>query len=325
MPFDPSRRIFLTATGVAATLSASGLVHAAETKIGRKPVASGDHATLAGADAGANPTAIRRVRIPRSGELLPVIGLGTSRTFDADPTVANEGLVDVMRRFYAWGGSLIDSSPMYRRSEEVVGVLNKAVGRDDLFYATKVWTDKGREAGMEQMQNSAKLMGTPRFDLMQVHNLVGLEVQLQTLKQWREQGKVRYIGVTEMRDFETVEKLVSSGEIDFIQIPYSVGDRRVESRLLPACVDHGVAVLVMRPYERGKLFGQVKGKALPEWAAEFGAASWGQLFLKFILGHKAAMLPIPATSKSHHLDDNMAAGLGPVLDEAARQKLADLM
>lgn len=320
MASDPNRRSFLAASGAAAALSISGLGQRAAAQPGSSHAGADD-----GSSAEAQASAIRRIRIPRSGELLPVIGLGTSRTFDADPKAANENLVEVMRKFYAWGGSLIDSSPMYRRSEEVVGVLNKAVGRDDLFYATKVWTDKGKEAGITQMHNSEKLMGTPRFDLMQVHNLVGLEVQLQTLKDWREQGKVRYIGVTEMRDFDTVEKLVAGGEIDFIQIPYSVGDRRVEARLLPACIDHGVGVLVMRPYERGKLFGQVKGKDLPAWAADFGAASWGQLFLKFILGHQAAMLPIPATSKGHHLDDNMAAGLGPVLDESARKKLIELI
>ena len=260
MSFDTNRRTFLAAAGA---LAIGG------------PTGAAENHCLSGSKsfADAQPTAIRRVRIPKSGELLPVIGLGTSRTFDADPQAENAQLIEVMQRFYAWGGSLIDSSPMYRRSEEVVGVLNKAVGRDDLFYATKVWTDKGREAGIQQMHNSEKLMGTPRFDLMQVHNLVGLEVQLQTLKEWREQGKVRYLGVTEMKDFETVEKLVASGEIDFIQIPYSVGDRRVESRLLPACIDHGVAVLVMRPYERGKFVQQGEGPA----NSRMGGGIWGGL------------------------------------------------
>lgn len=319
---NPQRRRFLAAAGALAAMPLA--TPESRAAAAARSVVVGDNPAIPNG-AEAVPSAIRRVRIPRTGELLPVIGLGTSRTFDADPAAENANLVEVMKRFYAWGGSLIDSSPMYRRSEEVVGVLNRAVGRDDLFYATKVWTDKGKEAGIAQMHNSEKLMGTPRFDLMQVHNLVGLDVQLQTLKEWKAAGKVRYIGVTEMRDFNKVQQLVESDVLDFIQIPYSVGDRRVEKGLLPACVDHGVGVLVMRPYERGSLFGKVKGKELPGWAAEFGAASWGQLFLKFILGHSAVMLPIPATSKAHHLDDNMAAGLGPALDEAARNKLSALI
>jgi diketogulonate reductase-like aldo/keto reductase len=269
--------------------------------------------------------AIRRVRIPSSGELLPVIGLGTSRTFDQDPAAENPELVTVMRRFLGWGGSLVDSSPMYKRSEAVVGALCDAVGRHDLFYATKVWTEDGEQAGIDQMERSAKLMGTQRFDLLQVHNLVGLEVQLETLKSWRAAGRVRYVGVTEMRDFGRVESLVQSDSLDFIQIPYSVTDRRVEERVLPACIEHGVAVLVMRPYERGKLFTAVEGRDIPGWAADYGAVSWAQLFLKFILGHPSVTVPIPATTKPRHVDDNMAAGVGPALDDSARSKLVSLL
>lgn len=270
-------------------------------------------------------SAIRRIRIPRSGELLPAIGLGTSRTFDADPEAENQALVAVMERFFAWGGSLVDSSPMYRRAEAVVGTLCHKVGRADLFYATKVWTEEGKDAGIAQMIRSGELMGTKRFDLMQVHNLMDLDVQLATLKEWRAEGKLRYVGVTEMRDMAKVEELVASGVLDFIQIPYSVTDRRVEARVLPACIEHQVAALVMQPFRRGKLFSTVKGKELPGWASDFGAVSWAQLFLKFILGHEAITLPIPATSKPHHLDDNMAAGVGPVLDAEARKNLIALL
>ncbi|MDF1798203.1 MAG: aldo/keto reductase [Planctomycetota bacterium] len=270
-------------------------------------------------------TSIRRMRIPRTGELLPVVGLGTSRTFDRDPAGDNADLAEVLARFLAWGGSLVDSSPMYGKSEAMVGALAEGLGRGDLFYATKVWTKDGKQAGIDQMQRSAELMGTPRFDLMQVHNLVGLDEHLPTLEAWREEGRVRYIGVTEMRDFATVERLVKSGVLDFVQVPYSVGDRRMEERILPACLDHGVGVLVMRPYQKGDLFGAVKDKPLPEWAADFGAASWGQLFLKYILGHPARPIPIPATTKPHHLDDNMAAGVGPALDEAARARLVAIL
>ncbi len=270
-------------------------------------------------------SAIRRGRIPRTGELLPLLGLGTSRTFDVDPNADNAAQLAVLERFLRWGGSLIDSSPMYKRSEAVVGALCARLERSDLFYATKVWTDEGKQAGMEQMARSEKLMGTARFDLMQVHNLVDLDVQLETLKEWRASGRVRYIGVTEMRDFAKVEALVDSGTLDFIQIPYSVTDRRVEARVLPACVEHGVGVLVMRPFQAGKLFRATKELQLPAWAADFGAGSWAQLFLKFILGHPAMTVPIPATSKPHHLDDNMAAGVGPALDESARTKLSAML
>lgn len=270
-------------------------------------------------------SAIRRVRIPRTGELLPSIGLGTSRTFDEDPSAENADLVAVMGQFLAWGGSLVDSSPMYKRSEAVVGSLCKTLGRYDLFYATKVWTQEGKQAGIDQMHHSEELMGTPRFDLIQVHNLLGLDVQLETLHQWKDAGQLRYVGVTEMRDLEKVEELVTQGAVDFIQIPYSVTDREVEARVLPACIEHNVAVLVMRPFQSGRLFEAVKDKSLPAWAADFEAASWGQLFLKFILGHDAVTIPIPATSKPHHLDDNMAAGVGPALDAAARAELVKLV
>ncbi|MEM8712602.1 MAG: aldo/keto reductase [Planctomycetota bacterium] len=270
-------------------------------------------------------SAIQRRRIPGTGELLPCIGLGTSRTFDVDPAAENPGQHAVLERFLAWGGTLIDSSPMYKRSEAVVGALTARLKRDDLFYATKVWTDEGKEAGIAQMTRSEELMGTERFDLMQVHNLVGLDVHMETLKEWKAEGRIRYLGVTEMRDFKKVEDLVTSGALDFIQIPYSVTDRTVEARVLPACIEHGVGVLVMRPFQRGRLFQATKEMDLPGWAADFGAASWAQLFLKFILGHAAMTVPIPATSKPHHLDDNMAAGIGLALDEAARAKLVEMI
>ncbi|MFT6041195.1 MAG: aryl-alcohol dehydrogenase-like predicted oxidoreductase [Gammaproteobacteria bacterium] len=270
-------------------------------------------------------TSIMRVRIPKSGELLPCIGLGTSRTFDEDPAAENPDLVAVMDRFLGWGGSLVDSSPMYKRSEAVVGALCKTLDRSDLFYATKVWTKAGKQAGIEQMAKSEELMGTERFDLMQVHNLWGLEEQLETLQEWKASGRIRYVGVTEMRDFAKVESLVQSGQLDFIQVPYSVTDRTVEERVLPACIEHGVAALVMRPYQSGRLFKETADKQLPDWASDFGASSWGQLFLKFILGHEAVTIPIPATTKAHHLDDNMAAGVGRPLDQKARAELVSLL
>lgn len=316
-PSSFSRRALLGAAASAAALPALG--QSAATSTDSASASTDSASALSGV------TAIRRTRIPRTGELVPCIGLGTSRTFDEDPAAPPAALVEVMQGFLDFGGALIDSSPMYKRAEEMVGALMRAVGRSDAFYATKVWTDEGKQAGIDQMTASEALMGTPRFDLMQVHNLVGLDVQLATLGEWKASGRVRYVGITEMRDFAKVEELVASGAIDFVQVPYNVLERTVEARVLPACRDHGVGVLVMRPYGRGALFDVTRGRELPGWAADFGAASWGQLFLKFILGHVHEPIPIPATSKPHHLVDNMAAGVGPALDAAHRDKLVALL
>ncbi|MFT5732201.1 MAG: diketogulonate reductase-like aldo/keto reductase [Paracoccaceae bacterium] len=314
------RRTFL---GAAAGVALTGAL--APAALGESRGTASSEAGSQAAEDGPQRSAIRRGRIPRTGELLPLIGLGTSRTFDVDPAADNPGQLAVLERFLDWGGSLIDSSPMYKRSEAVVGSLCAKLERSDLFYATKVWTDGGKQAGIEQMTRSEELMGPERFDLMQVHNLVGLDVQLETLKEWQASGRVRYVGVTEMRDYAKVEELVTSDALDFIQIPYSVTDRTVEARVLPACIEHGVGVLVMRPFQAGKLFRATKELELPGWAADFGASSWAQLFLKFILGHAAMTVPIPATSKPHHLDDNMGAGAGPALDDAARAKLVAIL
>lgn len=270
-----------------------------------------------------DPPAAGRRRIPASGELVPMIGLGTSRTFNVDPETGVDPLVDVMRSFLATGGTVIDSSPMYGRAEGVVGVLLERLGRDDVFFATKVWTDEGREAGETQMRESMRLMHAPLIDLMQVHNLVAWQTHLPVLREWKQAGRIRYIGVTEMHDFDVVERLMLDEDLDFIQIPYSVADRQVEDRVLPAALDTGTAVLVMRPFERGRLFGRVGGKALPAWAVELGCTSWAQVFLKFVLGHPAVTCPIPATSKVHHLLDNMTAGTGPLPDEATRRKIIE--
>jgi aryl-alcohol dehydrogenase-like predicted oxidoreductase len=265
--------------------------------------------------------AVRRRRIPRTGELLPCVGLGTSRTLDVDPDGDLGDLVEVMRLFLAAGGSLVDSSPMYGRAEAVVGRLLERLGRDDVFFATKVWTKEGREAGIEQMTASARLMGAQRIDLMQIHNLVDYRTHLETLRAWKAEGRLRTIGATEMRDVAEVERIVREDELDFIQVPYSMVERQFEQRVLPAALDHGVAVLVMRPFQRAGLFDKVEGKALPEWAAEIDCTSWAQFFLKWVLGHPAVTCPIPATSKPRHLLDNMRAGVGRLPDEAMRARM----
>ncbi|MFG0274455.1 MAG: aldo/keto reductase [Phycisphaerales bacterium] len=266
--------------------------------------------------------AVMRKRIPKTGEWIPAIGMGTSRTFDVEPSGDITAQVDVLRAFLDAGGSVIDSSPMYGSSEQVVGIALDRLGRRDVFSATKVWTAEGRNAGIAQMTTSMRLMRAEPMDLMQVHNLVGYDDHMPTLREWKKSGKIRYIGITEMRDLDRVVRLMETANLDFIQIPYSVDDRRVEERVLPAAQATGTAVLVMTPFGRGRLFNVTRGRALPDWAAEIGAASWAQVFLKWLLGHPAVTCPIPATSKAHHMVDNMGAGHGALPDGALRDRIA---
>lgn len=270
----------------------------------------------------ASPPAVMRKRIPKTGEWIPAIGMGTSRTFNVEPEGDIAAQVAVLREFLHAGGSVIDSSPMYGHSEAVIGKACEALGRYDYFSATKVWTRDGRRAGVEQMNESMRLMRAPSMDLMQVHNLVGLEDHLPTLRDWKREGKIRYLGITEMRDMDRVVRLMEHEDLDFIQIPYAADDRGVEERVLPAALDTGTAVLVMRPFGRGRLFEVTRGKPLPGWADEIEARSWAQVFLKWLIGNPAITCPIPATSKPHHMVDNMGAGHGPLPDEALRRRIA---
>jgi diketogulonate reductase-like aldo/keto reductase len=216
---------------------------------------------------------------------------------------------------------------MYGRAEEVVGDLlaerGDAAGPKP-FLATKVWTS-GRTRGEEQMRASMRLMRARPMDLMQIHNLVDWRTHLATLRAWKKDGLVRYIGVTHysLGALDELEQIVSKEGVDFVQLPYSIATRQAEARLLPAAAAHGVAVLVMRPFEEGALFARVRGKALPSWASagELDCASWAQLFLKFILGHPAVTCPIPATASAKHVEDNLAAGRGRLPDEAARRRM----
>jgi len=262
--------------------------------------------------------------IPRTGELVPVIGLGTWQTFDVGATRDERApLARVLEGFLAAGGRVVDSSPMYGRAEAVTGDLLGELGASPRpFLATKVWT-RGRATGIAEMERSMKRMRTGVMDLMQIHNLLDWETHLPVLREWKERGLVRYIGITHYARsaFAELERLLRTESLDFVQLPYSLGDREAEKRLLPAARDTGTAVLVMRPFEEGALFRRVRGKALPAWASEIGCASWAAFFLKFILGHPAVTCPIPATSDPAHLEDNVAAGEGPVPDEAIRQKM----
>jgi len=267
-------------------------------------------------------------KIPRSGEALPAVGMGTWQTFDVGPSAeARAPLLEVLRRFFDGGGRLIDSSPMYGRSETVVGDLlaeGGFVGKP--FLATKVWT-RGKQAGIDQMDESMRRMRTKRLDLLQVHNLVDVDTQLETLRAWKEEGRVRYVGVThyQLGAFDDIERLVKSQPLDFIQIPYSVGVREAEKRILPLAQERGVAAIVMRPFEGGTLFRDARAKQLPPFAAELGATSWAQLFLKFILAHPAVTCAIPATSKPAHMSDNLLAMRGALPDERQKRKLLEVL
>lgn len=268
---------------------------------------------------------MRTKPIPASGEALPVIGLGTSRVFDVDSTPAEiavrRNIIDLLT---GSGGSLVDTSPMYNRSEAVIGnVLKTDADRERLFIATKVWTD-GKAAGAIQMQESADLMKTAVIDLMQVHNLRDTALHMPTIREWQKAGKIRYSGLTHYtnRAQDELGKEMRQFKPDFIQINYSIGERAAENRLLPMAADQGVAVMINRPFERGQVFSAVKGKPVPDWASEF-ANSWGQFFLKFIISHPAITCVIPATSKTHHMIDNIGAGFGPLPDQAMRQRMVD--
>ena len=267
-------------------------------------------------------TPIRKA-IPSSGELIPVIGMGTSRTFDAagdQQTIAR--LNEVLEAFFRHGGTVIDSSPMYGSSEQVIGALLQKVGSQGLFSATKAWTD-GRTSGIREMEQSRKLWGINRFDLIQIHNLRDWQVHYETLQMMKAEGQVRYIGITTShgRDHEALRTVLENHPLDFVQFSYNIGNRDVERVLLPLAAERGIAVLVNRPFGRGCLFRATKGRRLPDWATEIDCTSWGQFFLKYAVSHPAVSCAIPATSKVHHMIDNMGAGFGRLPDQTMRDQM----
>jgi diketogulonate reductase-like aldo/keto reductase len=266
--------------------------------------------------------------IPHSGELLPIIGVGTWQTFDVGPKAPErDELETVLRLLVERGGKVIDSSPMYGKAEEVVGDLTSKLGlREQLFFATKVWT-RGRDAGIQQMEQSFKLMRTQRMDLMQIHNLLDVDTHTATLEAWKTAGRVRYIGITHYHAgaHRDVEKYVKTKRYDFAQINFSMSEREAEDRLLPACADSGTAVIINRPFAGADLFNRVKGKSLPPWAADFDCKSWGQFFLKWILAHPAVTCAIPGTSRRTHMEDNLQAGMGRMPDSRTRQRMLDYL
>ena len=260
--------------------------------------------------------------IPRTGEQLPVIGLGTWQTFDVGPG-PYESHAQLLRRFVELGGRVVDSSPMYGRAEAVVGKLASELRlHDQLFLATKVWTT-GRAAGLAQMQASLGKLQRAGIELLQVHNLVDVETHLDTLSDWKATGLVRYVGVTHytLEAHELLEPFVRRGEIDFIQFNYSLAVRHAEERLLPLAAEHGVATLINRPFENGELFRSTARKQLPDVARELGCTTWAQPLLKYVVSHPAVTCVIPATANLRHLEENMAAGDEPLPDSREREAI----
>lgn len=278
--------------------------------------------------AGESDKALIRRTIPGTDESLPVSGMGSARTFNIDPD--DEGVMPrlkkVLQAFYNGGGRVLDTSPMYGTAEIVLGRLMGELELTDQFWiATKVWTRGGREAGIEQMQQSFARLGTETIDLMQVHNLVDMDVHLPTLRDWKKDGRIRYLGVTHYREdqHDALIKLVESRDLDFVQFNYNLRERNAEKRLLPACADNGVATLINEPFNKGNLFRAVKDKPLPDWAGEIDCDSWAQLFLKYIIGHPAVTAVIPATGDPEHAAENAAAGRGAVPETAMRKRILE--
>ena len=274
--------------------------------------------------AGATPGPILVNTIPSTGETLPVIGMGTWITFNVGYDKAQRAeRVKVLQAFFDAGGGMIDSSPMYGSSEAVIGHCLERIGnRGNLFSATKVWT-VSKQLGIRQMKDSQGLWGVERFDLMQVHNLLDWQAHLETLKAWKAEGRVRYIGITTShgRRHGDMARVMAEEPIDFVQFTYNVLDREAEERLLPLAADRGLAVIINRPFQRGSLFDRFERHPLPAWAAEFDCANWAQFFLKFVVSHPAVTCAIPATSRVDHMIENMGAAYGRVPDAAMRARM----
>ena len=261
--------------------------------------------------------------IPSSGEALPAIGLGTWQTFDLHDEQSYPALENVLNELHSAGGRLIDCSPMYGKAEEVIGnISSRMQTADDFFYATKVWTT-GLQEGIREMEASFRKMKRTRMDLMQIHNILDWTTHLPQLRSMKEQGKIRYIGITHYTDdsHAELEKILKTEQLDFVQFNYSINARHAEKRLLNIAAQRGVAILINRPFGQGNLFNLVKGKALPAWAADLGITSWSAFFLKYILAHPAVTCVIPATGSPTHATEFVEAGFGDLPDEPMKKKM----
>lgn len=289
-------------------------------------------ATLATAAAALLPISPRaqesspaRRPIPSTGEAIPVVGLGTWITFNVGgDAVLRDECADVMAAFFAAGGRMIDCSPMYGSSQPVIGHGLQKLGRPSaLFSAEKVWTSSA-SAGPAQIEQSRRFWGVPKFDLVQVHNLLAWQAHLKTLFDMKAAGAVRYVGITtsEGRRHDLLEQIMRNEPVDFVQLSYNVVDREAERRLLPLAAERGIAVIVNRPFRQGALTQRLRNEPLPEWAAEVGASSWAQLILKFILAHPAVTVAIPATTRVDHVRENLQAATGPLPNPAMRERIS---
>ena len=297
----PTRRRFLIATGAAGlTATLPRLAHAAP-----QP---------------------RTKAVPATNLRIPVIGMGSWLTFDiGDDAAAQAQRNEVLKTFFAMGGGLIDSSPMYGTSEDVIGRGLAALGQPPgLISATKVWTP-GQDHGIRQMEASRRKWGIDRFDVLQIHNLLGWKGHLETLKAWRAEGRVRQIGITTShgRRHGDLAEIMDREPIDFVQLTYNIADREAEDHLLPLARERGIAVIVNRPFQRGALIDHFQGRPLPPFAADMGAKNWAQVLLKFIVSHPAVTCAIPATTRVDHMKENMGAAFGAMPDEDMRRKLIE--
>ena len=263
-------------------------------------------------------------KIPSTGESLPIVGLGTARRYEAVTTEAERApLRETLREFKALGGKVIDSSPTYGTAEQVVGdLVSELKIRDSLFIATKV-SISGRDAGLKQLEQSFKRLQTPKIDLIAVHNLRDTQTHLRTLREWQQQGRIRYVGITtsfdnQYRDFEQTMK---AEKLDFIQVDYALDNRDAGERIIPLAADRGMAVMINLPFGRGRLFNAVQGKKLPEWAGEFDCKTWPQFFLKYLVSHPAVTCAIPGMAKTEYVRDNLAAARGRLPDAAMRRRM----
>ena len=305
-----SRREFLRTLGVAATACAV-------------PGGPGVLRLLA-ADRPARPAGLLTQPIPATGERVPVLGMGSWITFDVPDLLGlREPRVEVLRRFFDAGGAMIDSSPMYGRSEDTIGHCLRRLSNDGgLFAATKVWTPT-RWHGRRQIEASEELWGVRRFDLLQIHNMLSWEAHLETLLAMKEEGRVRYVGITTShgRRHEAMARVIAEQPFDFVQLTYNLLDREAEARLLPLAAEHGRAVIVNRPFRRGALIDALEGRPLPPWAGEIDCATWPQFLLKFVVSHPAVTCAIPATSNPDHMAENMGAAYGRLPDARMRERM----
>jgi diketogulonate reductase-like aldo/keto reductase len=294
----------------------------------RTAVSAGFAATLAPLAHGQTgmPGKMQTRSIPSSGIPLPVVGCGTWRTFDVGSQPKDRApLAEVLRILFEAGGSVIDSSPMYGAAEGVTGdLLRQMKARDKAFVATKVWT-QGRAAGIAQMERSMRLMAADPIDLMQIHNLLDWRTHLATLRAWKAEGRIRYLGVTHYTTsaYPELEAVMRAEKLDFVQLNYALDDRQAEQRLLPLAAERGIAILVNQPFGGGGLIRKLAPRPLPAWAGEIGCASWAQILLKFVLGHPAVTCVIPGTGRPEHMTDNVGAGFGVYPDAAMRKRMVD--